>query len=326
MRKPQLPWALSARQTQAAAPTSCSENWCTLPLGDTLYVLNNQWGAPTAEGWQTISVQSPTAWRVEFSWERAEDWQVTSYPAAILGWHWGEKIPSALTGLPLPIDSQALVVGEVVATMTPPNSPECRYNIAYDCWAHATPSPADGDDRFELMIWQAFSQDYLGHGAPYLEARPVLGGQRWKVLPGAIGHNATNQYDMVAFLVDGPNLTSTELDVMEFLRWIVDNRPLFPASTIYDALDSWYLTGVEFGSEIYKGTGALDVTRYVVTVDAGETPIPPDPEELTPEMRATLAVQALGEATKSGNEDPELGVARAYALVDTVWRNREAST
>jgi Glycosyl hydrolase family 12 len=339
-KQPDAPVSMpSARQTAQprytvgaaprSYPQSCQTNWCTLPLNDQIYLLNNQWGVGAGvEGSQSITTKSATAWATTWNWQRDDDWCVTSYPAAILGWHWGVKIPG--TGLPLPIRGTGRVVGDVVAAMDPANSPSCRFDIAYDCWAHASPNPPDdgSGSRFELMIWTSYSQDYLGYGQPYIDAHPTIGGVKWKVLPSNIGHcydHPPGTIDTVSFLVDGPNVVATKLDILEFLRWIVDNRRELPPSPLLDELGNWYLTGVEFGTEAYKGSGVLDVSKFVVTVEAGGDPAPePEPpSDLDLDHRAALAVSALSEDMKAGREtNVDQGIRRAYDLVDAVWAAR----
>jgi hypothetical protein len=269
------------RQAVTSMPDTCDVAWCTCPLNPLMDVLNNTWGAGTATGSQRITVASEHAWSTTFNWARPDEWQVTSYPAAILGWHWGVAHPGS--GLPVPLHgSPTKVVGTTRFTMTPPDASTCRYDVMYDLWAHPMPQPKDDgtDPRFELMIWLAYSQDYLGVGAPYLAERPVLGGLRWKVLPLTIGHPGNGgQTDTVAFMIDGPNVWDATLNVMDFYAWMLTRRSLFPPSPMLDQLHTWFLTGVQFGTEAYNGQGTLDVSYYDVRV---ETAPPPEPEPEPP--------------------------------------------
>src|SRR5262245_4436308 len=227
----------SSRRAQPPPPrqagASCSDPFCALALNATQYVLNNLWNIETSgcHGAQAITVHAPPSWSTAFDWTRSDDWQVTSFAAAILGWHWGYRIPG--TGLPLRIlgaEPESRVLAELEFTMTPPDAPSCRYDVAFDCWAHASPTPTDADPKVEIMGWCACSQDYLGIGQPYLETRPVFDGLRWKVLPSSVGHQGDGQIDTVSFLIDGPNTWGGAFDVTGFVRWIVANRALFPPS------------------------------------------------------------------------------------------------
>lgn len=68
------------------------------------------------------------------------------------------------------------------------------------------------------------------------------------------------------FLIDEPaDLKAATLDVMEFARWLVENHGI-PAD--------WWLDSVEFGPEIYKGKGTLNVNTYRITV-GGAPPLAP---------------------------------------------------
>jgi hypothetical protein len=198
--------------------------------------------------------------------------------------------------------------------------------VAFDCWCQASENPPESEVRFELMVWFAYSQDYLGYGADYLAERPTLNGLRWKVLPLCIRNtDGTGQVDTVSFLIDGANVWSvSEFDVTAHLRWIVDHRNLFGPSAVLDRLGDWYLTGVEFGTEAYKGQGTLNVLNYdVAVVPAGPDPEPEPIAPIEAVVRVQLAAACLSEATKSGLEDEAVGIPRAYRLADTLWEMRD---
>ena len=305
-----------------AGATTCDDAWCTLAMNPTTYVFNNLWNASACEGAQSITVHGPSAWATEYDWAQPHDWQVTTYAAAILGWHWGYLIPGDTTNMPVKLDDpDRRVLANLAFTMTPPDDASNRYDVAFDCWSQASATPTEQDPRFELMIWFAYSQDYLGVGADYLEMRPTIGDLRWKILPHCIRNaDRSGQVDTVSFMIDGPNQWGcTDLDVTEFHRWVIANRQLFPASAMLDSLADWYLCGVEFGPEAYKGAGVLEVTRHEVRV-VETSPITPG--GLPPELRAEYAIMALSESVKQGNENVDQGVARAYELVDTIWAQR----
>jgi xyloglucan-specific endo-beta-1,4-glucanase len=237
-----------------AAPVSCAAKGCVLAFSP-LYLLNNLWNASGATGTQSITVASPTAWSTTFSWSRPDDWQVTSYAAAILGWHWGWRVPRELTGLPIPVVGAQRVLTESAFTIMPAGSAPLRYDMAYDLWLHGTPDPKPNgsDPRVEVMIWLSYSQDYLGGDEAWV-ASPTIAGRRWKVRVEATRGKTP---DTISFVIDGPNLSGASLDLKEFLAWTVANRPdILPPTH--------FLTSVQFGPEIYKGAGTIDVTTYTV--------------------------------------------------------------
>jgi hypothetical protein len=218
-----------------------------------IYLLNNLWDQVDATGWQSITATGPTSWSTRFQWTRPDDWRVTSYVAAILGWHWGWLESS--TGLPIPVVGTQSVPSEssFVVINYGGNIP-VRYAVIYDLWFHATPTPTTSDPRREMTIWLSYSQDYLGVGLSY-PAYPTIGGQNWKLYVSARG----STLDTASFLLVGSNLSGASLDIKDFVDWMVTNRPDILPPT-------YWLTGVEFGIEVYKGDGALDVTRYTVAV------------------------------------------------------------
>lgn len=246
--------AVTLALTATAGPATCATAGCQVSSAP-WYLLNNQWGkSPATVGSQDVVAVSPSAWRTTFTWTRPDDWQVTTYVAAILGWHGGYQVPSEFTGLPIPVVGPHKVLTETAFTITPTGPAPLRYDVAYDLWLAGLP---DGSGpRVELMVWLSFSQDYLGVNQPYV-AYPTIGGVKWKVFVTA---TRGPKLDTISFLVNGPNLTGAKLDLKDFVRWTVENRPdILPATH--------FLTGVEFGPEIYKGAGTLDVTKYTVRVE-----------------------------------------------------------
>src|SRR5262245_2113711 len=240
-----------------SASVSCATNGCFL-ASPPVYILNNIWNATRATGRQSITVLSPTAWSTTFSWSRPDDWQVTSYAAAILGWHWGWRMSRELTGLPISVVGPQRVLPESVFTISPAGAAPLRYAMAYDLWLHERPDPkSDGSDpRIEVMVWLSYSQDYLGVNEVSV-ASPTIAGQRWKVHVKATRSKAL---DTISFVIDGPNLSGASVDLKEFLAWTVANRP--------DILSPrHFLTSVQFGPEIYKGAGTAEVATYTVRVE-----------------------------------------------------------
>jgi hypothetical protein len=79
-----------------------------------------------------------------------------------------------------------------------------------------------------------------------------VGGYRWNVFRTA---------DTNAVFVptaDQADVDDATLNLMDFIDEIVRRN--------LGVSESWYLSSVEFGIEVYKGRGTLNVTSYDVTV------------------------------------------------------------
>jgi len=232
--------------------TKHGEMW---PFNGPMYALNNLWAQEHATGHQSLTIQSPVAWSTEFDWTRAEDWQVTTYASVVQGWHWGWEVPKGLTGLPIPVGELPTISAIADFKITPKAGSVVRYDMLWDLWLHPTVDPTPDTPRTEIMIWLSYSQDYLGLGNTLYVAYPTIGGIKWKVNPT----QPSPTQKTIAFMINGQNLTSATLDLQDFIDWVAANRPDFvPAN--------YFLTSVEFGPEIYKGAGVIDVGHCSVGI------------------------------------------------------------
>ena len=105
---------------------------------------------------------------------------------------------------------------------------------------------------FELMVWLSYSRADLWIGYTPIAENVDVGGYRWNVFQtastNAVFVPTANQLDV----------DDATLNLMDFINEIV-SRDL-------GISPSWYLSSVEFGIEVYKGRGTLNVTSYDVTV------------------------------------------------------------
>jgi len=291
-----------------AAAQTCSSNGCVIDMSPPTYVLNNHWN--TAGAYyvsQSSTVTSPTSWSTSWDMDRPEEWTVTTYAAAILGWHWGWRYPASQTGLPVQISSRTPINASVAFNLVPDGScgvsRTCRFDIAYDVWFHTTSDPGTSTPAHEMMIWLAYSRD-LFVGYP-IAGSATLGGHRWKVI------KATATY--TAFVLDEPaDLTGATLNIMEFAGWLADNLGM---------PNSWWLDSVQFGPEIYKGKGTLNMTYYAVTVGGavsspqGPTSSPPPAGTVASSATATPNPVAPGQGVSITGQ-VTAGTSLSNAVVD----------
>lgn len=238
---------------QALPPASCGTAFCIVDLDTAVYLDNNTWGAGGATGSQSISATTATAWSTTWDWERPENNQVTSYAAAIRGWHTSigfHFTPASVTGLPLPVQPMSPVMSTTAFTLTLDGTRTNIYDISYDLWFHTQSLPTGSSvPAFELMIWLARSPGINDWHSPV--ATPTIGGIVWDVF-----RNSSTFYTVV---VQGANLTGATLDLREFIAYGINQGWL--SST-------WYLTSIEFGAEIFKGKGTLSVSQYATSFSA----------------------------------------------------------
>jgi hypothetical protein len=160
--------------SEAQSPQTCSVDRCVVDMSSSTYVVDNLWNMAGASGTQSVTVNSSTSWSTTWSWDRPEDWTVTSYAAAITGWHWGWHFPPAQTGFPLQLSvGQSVRLDSAFTGQLVPGTPVQRYNVAYDVWLHPTATPKDdGSDRYELMIWVAYTRDLWNSPSQIPSRRP----------------------------------------------------------------------------------------------------------------------------------------------------------
>ncbi|MFJ9966823.1 GH12 family glycosyl hydrolase domain-containing protein [Streptomyces avermitilis] len=169
-----------------------------------------------------------------------------SYASSVLGWHWGWKADKAATGLPVRVGDRKTVkttwdfsVGADPGTM----------NVAYDLWLHAK-NNADWQDRptDEIMVWLNRQGGAGPLGTKY--GSVSLGGAMWDIYQGDIGWK-------VYSFVRRTNTTKATLDLDDFTQALVRRKLLS---------NDKYVSGIEAGTEVFKGTGRLDTKAYSVDI------------------------------------------------------------
>ncbi|MGP3632840.1 GH12 family glycosyl hydrolase domain-containing protein [Streptomyces sp. 24-1644] len=213
------------------------------------YVNNNLWGQDKGTGtqcvWDTSQSGDTIAWGTEYSWT-GTDHDVKSYASTVLGWHWGWKTDRPATELPLRLgDKKSVPTSWDFRISSAPGT----MNVAYDLWLHDK-NGADWQDQptDEVMIWLNRQGGAGPLGTRY--GTVSLGGAMWEIYQGDVGWK-------VYSFVRVNNTTSTDLDLNDFLQALV-RRDLLS--------NDKYLSGVEAGTEVFKGTGRLDTTAYSVDV------------------------------------------------------------
>ncbi|HEV7608351.1 MAG TPA: RICIN domain-containing protein [Steroidobacteraceae bacterium] len=232
----------------AANAATCSGAFCTLDLNSTIWVNNNTWGQDASPaGWsESITTNSGSAWRTDFNWPSgANNNSVKAYPSAVLGWHWGWHFQN--TGLPVQLSANRDVNSAYAYSV---NFGGGVGNVAYDIWLHTQSNPNLENPSDEIMIWV----NATGGAGPISQQAVIsnisIGGSTWNLHRGNIGWNVWS-------FVRTSNSGSGSINVKAFTDYLRSNQGMSASK---------YLTSVQFGSEIFRGTGSLNVTNYTASV------------------------------------------------------------
>lgn len=229
--------------TPAQAATTCAA-FGTITLNK-YYVNNNLWGQNSGTGSQCVSDTangSTIGWNTSWTWANQPS-QVKSFSSSVLGWHWGWKT----SGTELPVRLNA---GRDIFTETRYRvSGNGTMNVAYDLWLHDIPNPDwPNNPTDEIMIWTYRS----GGAGPLgtLQGSVNIGGATWDLYRGNIGWN-------VFSFIRRSNATSFTLHLQDFLNNLI-GRGWVP--------NTKYLSSIEHGTEVFVGTGRLDVDSYIADI------------------------------------------------------------
>ncbi|MFI9764557.1 endo-1,4-beta-glucanase [Streptomyces sp. NPDC051963] len=244
--------AAGATVAQAGEESKKCTAFDTVTLGK-YYVSNNLWNQEKATGgqcvWDNSRSGSTISWGTDYSWANSgsgKDYDVKTYASSVLGWHWGWKVDKATTGLPIRVgDRKPVQTAWDFSVSANPGT----MNVAYDLWLH-TKNTADWQDQptDEVMIWLNRQGGAGPLGTKY--GSVSLGGAMWDIYQGDIGWK-------VYSFVRRTNTTRAALNLDDFTQALV-RRGLLS--------DDKYVSGIEAGTEVFKGTGRLDTQAYSVNI------------------------------------------------------------
>jgi hypothetical protein len=227
---------------------SCDKNvWPTLAVGD-YAVTNNLWGKGSISNFtQCISATSvgtvqdgkpmQTGVIAKWNWSWPEsDFNVKSY-AEILYQPQGQLLD------PIPFSSLGALTVRHDVTIDATGD----YNLTYDMWVDANRVPGQWPHKAEIMI------KLLGtwKDSPVVDAITVDG----VTYDVCVDNGAARQWTFLAFTSRTPMPKAT-IRVKPFVDYLV-------AKGYLAATD--YLSTIEFGSELVKGTGSATVNAYSVS-------------------------------------------------------------
>lgn len=124
-------------------------------------------------------------------------------------------------------------------------------NVAYDIWFNRTglaPSQVKQDNGTEVMIWLS----HPGISIWDVTRTVTVSGRRWEVMTWIAHHNGVS-WHYVAYVAVTPVRSVTNLWLNQFFR---------EAEGYGELNRDWWLTGIDFGSEMNTGGEGFSVSGY----------------------------------------------------------------
>jgi hypothetical protein len=210
-------------------------------------VQNNAWGSSAG---QTITYGPGTKFKVTVQNGSGVGNAPASYPSLFIGANTNRS--TASSGLPKAVSA----LGTVQTAWTwAENGTTGAYNAAYDVWFSTSgggdPSASTPSGGY-LMVWLYKPTGNSPIGSMITSA--TIGGKNWNVW---YGNNSSNGKPCVSYVAQ-QNLNSLSFDLNTFIK---------DAVTRGYVQNSWSLTNVFSGFEIWSGGVGLETTDFAVTVN-----------------------------------------------------------
>lgn len=214
--------------------------------GQDYIVQNNAWGSTAG---QTITYGTGTKFKVTVQKGTGAAGAPASYPSIFIGANGGRS--TASSGLPKAVSA----LGTVQTSWSwAANGASGAYNAAYDVWFSTSsggdPSASSPSGGY-LMVWLYKPTGNQPIGTSI--ASTTLAGKNWNVWYGT---NSSNGKPCVSYVAQ-QNLNSLSFDLNAFIK---------DAVTRGYVQNSWSLTNVFSGFEIWSGGVGLETTDFAVTV------------------------------------------------------------
>ncbi|MEO3874437.1 cellulose binding domain-containing protein [Nonomuraea sp. B12E4] len=262
-----------------AAPVLCEKYGSTSIQSGRYVVMNNVWGADTA---QCIDVNQSGGFTItQSAHNKATNGSPAAYPSIYAGCHYA----TCSTGSNLPMQASSSSFGGLRSSVSMTYPGSGTWNAAYDLWFDPTPRTDGQNTGAEIMIWLNRQGSIQPVGSQVGTAN--LGGATWQVWFGNIGWN------VISYVRTSP---TSSLD--------------FAINTFYaDAISrgyaqrSWYLTSVQAGFEPWIGGAGLAVNSFSFASGGGGTDTTPPSTPGTPTASGTTSTGTTlrwGASTDSG--------------------------
>jgi hypothetical protein len=215
------------------------------PSSNAYIVQNDVWN--DVAGSQTLSVDDQTG---IFSVTKATHNKATnsspaSYPSIFKGWHYGTNTTNS--GMP----KQVSAINTCSTTWSFVNPTSTAYDVANDVWINKTNNTAAANpDGLEVMVWFGYAGSIQPIGSKV--ATVTINSATWDLWYGSAGSWNVVTYKKTATTTSGSqNLKSFITDAK--------NRGYCQAT--------WYLMGVEAGTELWQGGVNYKSNAFTCTVN-----------------------------------------------------------
>ncbi|NJP94109.1 hypothetical protein HCN51_32530 [Nonomuraea sp. FMUSA5-5] len=262
-----------------AAPVICEKYGSTTVQNGRYVVINNVWGADTA---QCIDVNQSGGFTItQAAHNKPTNGAPASYPAIYAGCHYA----NCSTGSGLPMQASSSSFGSLRSSVSMSYPSSGTWDAAYDIWFDPTPRTDGQNTGAEIMIWLNKQGSIQPVGSQVGTVN--LAGGTWQVWFGNIGWN------VISYVRTSP---ASSLD--------------FTINTFYaDAISrgyaqrSWYLTSVQAGFEPWVGGAGLAVNAFSFSSGGGGTDVTAPSTPGTPTASGTTSTSTTltwGASTDSG--------------------------
>jgi hypothetical protein len=219
----------------------------TLTLGE-LVLENNAWGANQVSRFRQCVYTCPHGDRLAWTWDyppEAPD-AVKAYPEVVFGKKPFTPGPSTTPLLPRPLSP----VPSLRVEFDCRTEALGRFNAAFEIWLTNSPAAGEASITHEVMFW-------VGHGGG-----PRPAGSFARTVTLADGRTSDlwtgpmRSWKYLAFVFREP-VSDGVIDFGPYLAHLLDHGDIPP-----DA----YVADLEFGNEVWYGSGSTVLERYRVTV------------------------------------------------------------
>jgi hypothetical protein len=225
--------------------SSC-EDWAEFTINDFI-LSNNVWGKVSETNYEQCIYYESKNNQTEMGWNW--DWpgngNVRAYPEIIFGLKpWSTESTSALLPTQVNIKSITLKYASTASAIG-------QWNLAYDIWLTNSMTPTPENVTHEIMIWMHTTDSITPAGTK--RGTITIGGNNFDLW---VSENHNNSWTYIAFVTETTRLSAT-LHLNEFMNYLITNDYVSP---------ELFISGIEFGTEIFEGIGNVSLSEYDVEV------------------------------------------------------------
>jgi hypothetical protein len=246
------------KQVPGTAVFESEQDFATTVIDGRYRLFNNAWnrGASSGRHHQKIFVHDDNGKTIfGWMWRWKDSTGVATYPEVQVGvspWN-GEAASGSESGFPFTAGSKKLVVDYDI-TLEASGS----YNLAFEFWVAAGLPPSKDTITHEVMIWIAGERlGAAGSEVGKLTLQGTSYGVNLQKNHGDASGASANTWTILSFLADKPVLHGP-LDLGQIIDWLLKNGYV---------TTKHYITNLELGDEVQRGTGTTIVRNYAVRVE-----------------------------------------------------------